>query len=471
MRALAPLAALSLLLPSVALAQGTPQGQKCIFEIVSVGRSGSASEAGGQTNYFAGGGVHLRCRGTSVSMRSDSLASYGGRIVQFVGSVKYQDSALTMEADRGTYFRDGDRWEARGRVRTRNAVTGSTLAGPSLDYFRQVPGTRDTAEMYAVSRPRIEYASKDSAGKVGEPYIIVGDRIRFRGEDRLWAGGKVTVNRSDFAARGDSLRLDTGAGSDGTLLGGTPELRGFDTDTFTLTGRRIDFKLEGRDLSYLTAKRNAHAVNGDWDLVADTIGIDVERRKLRQTVAWGDSLRPRAKSPRYEVRADSLALETPDGRISELRAFGGGWLGGAVDSASGERDWLAGDTVTARFATRDSASVLHELEARKDARSFSQSADARRPGVPSLSYIRADFIHITMKTSGTEGVERLDVRGQVDGVRMEAQAGAVPRSRARGAAPDDSTPRSAAPRPGSLSGAPTKPAPSKPAPAKPKKGT
>ena len=97
---------------------------------------------------------------------------------------------------------------------------GSTVISASLDYYRAVKGVRDTTEMYAVSRPRIEYFARDSADSArapadsagrtrAEPYVIVADRVRIKGDDRIWAGGKVTVDRSDFAARGDSLRLDT----------------------------------------------------------------------------------------------------------------------------------------------------------------------------------------------------------------------------------------------------------------------
>ena len=64
-----------------------------------------------------------------------------------------------------------------------------------------------------------------------EAYIIVADRVRFKGDDRIFAGGKVTVDRTDFASRSDSLRLDTGAGSDGTLIGGKPMLRGIGDDS------------------------------------------------------------------------------------------------------------------------------------------------------------------------------------------------------------------------------------------------
>ena len=49
-------------------------------------------------------------------MQSDSVAAYGGNVVQFIGHVKYRDSTLTMDADRGTYYKSGERWEARGNV-------------------------------------------------------------------------------------------------------------------------------------------------------------------------------------------------------------------------------------------------------------------------------------------------------------------------------------------------------------------
>ena len=96
-------------------------------------------------------------------MQSDSVAAYGGNVVKFIGNVKYRDSTLTMDADYGTYYKAGEKWEARGRVNTRNLKTGSTLTGPALDYFRVVKGVRDTLEMFATGRPRIQYATTPPA--------------------------------------------------------------------------------------------------------------------------------------------------------------------------------------------------------------------------------------------------------------------------------------------------------------------
>ena len=426
--------AVAALLP---LRSAAAQNSRCTFQIDNVDRQGNVVETPRGTNYFAGGNVRLSCRGTRISMQSDSVAAYGGNVVQFIGRVKYRDSTLTMDADHGTYSRSGERWEARGKVTTRNLTNGSTLTGPALDYYRVVKGVRDTMEMYATGRPRITYATGDSAGGEAEPYLIVADRVRFKGNDRIWAGGKVTIDRSDFAARGDSLRLDTGQGSDGTLIGGTPSLRGLGADSFTISGTRLDLTLDRRELTYLLAKGSGRAVNREWNLVADTIGLDINGRKLEQTVAWGSRTRPSATSPGYAMMADSLALDTPGQQLREVRGFGDAWLGGTIHEAGKERDWMRGDTVVARFVTGDSAgtsrSLLSRIEARQAAQSYHLDSNRRVPARPSINYARGDAITVTMKEGAVRGVERVDIRGKVDGIQLEAGADTS-------AAPADSAP-------------------------------
>lgn len=400
------------------------QNERCVFQIDNVDRQGSVIESASGTNYFAGGNVRLSCRGSQITMQSDSVAAYGGNVVHFIGNVKYRDSTLTMDADYGTYFKKGEKWEARGRVNTNNLKNGSTLTGPALDYFRVVKGVRDTLEMFSTGRPRIQYATDDSAGRRTEPYIIVADRVRLKGNDRLWAGGKVTIDRSDFAAKGDSLRLDTGKGSDGTLVGGNPVMRGLGRDSFSLTGRRLDLTLDGRELTYVVAKGSGHAVSKEWDLVADTIGLDINNKRLEQTLAWGDSIRPYANSPAYAMRADSLALDTPAQRLKQVRGFGTAWLGGTIDKASKQRDWMRGDTVVADFVQRDSAgtsrAALSRIVARKAAQSYHVDPSQKYPQRPSINYARGDLIVMTMAQGPRSGVDRVDIRGQVDGIQLEA---------------------------------------------------
>jgi hypothetical protein len=407
------------------------QSESCVFQITNVDRQGAVVETPQGTNYFAGGNVRLTCRGMPVTMQSDSVAAYGGNVVHFIGNVKYRDSTLTMDADNGTYRKKGERWEARGNVVTNNLRTGSKMTGPALDYYRVVRGVRDTLVMYATGRPRIEYASGSPGAPPTEPYIVVADRVRMKGSDRLWAGGRVTIDRSDFAARGDSLRLDTGKGSDGTLIGGNPIMRGLGRDSFNLTGRRLDLRLNQRELTHVTAKGKGHAVSKEWDLVADTISLDIKSRRLDRTLAWGDSTRPYATSPAYAMRADSLALDTPGQQLKEVRGFGTAWLGGTIDQRTKQRDWIRGDTVVAQFAQRDSAgtrrAALSRIVARKGAQSFHLDPSPKFPDRPSINYARGDVIVMTMKHGVRTGVDRVDVQGQVDGVQLEASDAAVPR--------------------------------------------
>jgi hypothetical protein len=434
-RGVALLVGIWLLAPAAVLGQG----ERCVFQIDNVDRQGAVVETPQGTNYFAGGNVRLSCRGTSITMASDSVAAYGGNVVQFIGRVKYRDSTLTMDADRGTYFKNRERWEARGRVVTKNLVSGSTLTGPALDYLRVVRGVRDTMEMFATGRPTIRYFPSDTAAQPPEPYVIVGDRVRLKGDEQIYSGGKVTVDRSDFASRSDSLRLNTGAGGDGSLVGGRPVLRGLGADSFSITGNRIDLKLEGRELTYLLAKGNSKAVNKEWELVADTIALDVNRRKLEQTLAWGDSLKPSATSVSYAMKADSLALDTPGQQLKEVRGFGRAWLGGTVYQPTKDRDWMRGDTVVARFAARDSAgtrrAVLSRIEARKAAQSYHLEPNDQSPSRPSINYARGDVITVTMRNGPAptgSGVERVDIRGKVDGIQLEAEAPSAPADTAPG---------------------------------------
>lgn len=415
-----------LLAAPLAAQQPGPTGG-CRFHIDTVGALGIQSVVGADTNYYAGGGVQLSCLGTRVVMKSDSLIFFGrGARSQalFIGRVRYRDSTITMNADRGTYFRTGERWEARGNVVTTNLENGSTMTGPSLDYFRVMPGVRDTSEAYAIGRPTIRSYPRDAAGERGEPYVVVGDRVRLRGSDRMWAGGRVTIDRSDFAARGDSLYLDSGKGQEGLLLG-TPVMRGIGRDSFQLTGTRIALALDGPAITYVTALGEGHAVSADLDLVADTIGLDLEREQLIQTLAWGSQTRPRGVTSTHELRGDSLAFDTPQQQLREIRAYREAWVGGERDRVSGERDWMSADTIVVSLTPWDSAGVersaVQRIDARGAARSYYRVASSGS-ALASINYSRGDQIQVRMKPPGQQGVDRVDIRGAVDGVHLEPLA-------------------------------------------------
>jgi len=408
--------------PPVGAPPAATRSQRCQFVIENVDREGARIEVSpGVVNYFAGGNVRFRCANVPVRIASDSVASYQGSVVQFVGRVRYRDSTVETTADFGTYFRDAEKWEARGNVQLRNLRDGSTLRGPMLDYFRAAAGLRDSSEMYADQRPTISLPVRDSTGAEGVPYVIVGDRVRMRGNDRMWSGGRVTIDRTDLRGRGDSLELDTGPAGEGALIG-TAVVRRIAMDSFELAGARIDLRLERRQLTYVTARDSASLTGTDLQLTGDAIGLDIDQGEVWQTVAWGRAVRPVALSTDYEVRGDSVAFDTPRRELKEIRAFGTAWLGAKPDSA-GDRDWVAGDSVTASFVTRDSAGVkrpaLQRLEARRNGRAlyrFWQGGQAK----PSISYTKADLIVVTMLvTADSVKVDSVFARGNVDGVHLQ----------------------------------------------------
>lgn len=415
------------LIVGVAASAAAQQSGRCRIQFSTSGTGGFVSSPAGETRW-ASGGVRLGCIGQRVSVTTDSAIVYPSGDVDFVGRVRYSDTTVTIAATRATFRRATETWEARGDVAIRNLETGSTVRGPAVDYLRAAAGVRDSTEVYATGRPRVDYYDADSAAAgetEREPYKIVADRLRSRGKSLVWAGGRVTVDRSDLAARGDSMRLDTGVRDDGSLLGGKPEFRGLGADSFLVRGARIDFTLEHRAVSGVLAQVDAHVERKDWTLDADTIALAVHDRAVQQINAWGTQAT--GASSRYALRGDSMVIETPGEQLRKLQSFGNGWVGGAVDSATGERSWLAGDTVLALFERADSADTaatrLSRLEAHVDARSYQQVAPENPGERAGLSYVRASDILIFMKPEGSEQVERVEARGAVQGVQLDPSDG------------------------------------------------
>ena len=440
----------------VALAQqptspaDTTGGRPCTIVIDSVGRQAQQVEVRvGETNVFAGGGVLAHCQGTGSTLAADSVAWFAGlKRFDMIGQknlVHIRDTAITLDAVTAAYFLRQERLEAHKNVVAVNRNSGSVLRGPNLTYYRALKGVRDTLEMYATGRPTIDYrGSADSA----EPYVIVADRVRFKGNDRMWGGGAVTIDRSDFAARGDSMQLDQVAGF-GLLLG-KPRVEGKGTESYTLTGTRIELGLQGRDIRLVKALGDGVATSADWRLTADTIHLHVDRKKLQQAFAWGpkDSVHARAVSSATTIRADSLALDVPDQVLTEVRAFGHAFSTLKRDSTAkrdSTPDWITGDSLTAHWVQNaDSAgsgqpkSKLHRLVSRGSARVFTHQYN-QRDSLPSLNYSRGAMIDIAL--AGGK-ITRVTVTGKADGVQLEPAPPAPPDS-AKKKVPADTTKKKA----------------------------
>lgn len=401
------------------------QNQPCRIDIEHVGRQAVRTQVTPQTeNIFAGGDIRLRCRGQNVRMWTDSIAWYQGQVLQFIGNFRYEDQTARITSEFATYIKTQEKWEARGNVVYLNIRDSSHLEGPYVDYYRKVPGIHDLEEVYAEQRPRLELPVNDS-GRGTEPYIVLADRLRMRGQTLMWAGGTVTIDRSDIRGRGDSLTLVTGKEGSGVLLGNAAMER-MAEDSFALRGKRIDLTMASRELTSVTGRDSASVVSRDLDLRAAIVRLRLEKQKVIQTFAWGKEAPPVALTSDYQLKGDSLAVDTPDQVLKEFRSFGHAWVGFRPDTVKGERDWLAGDTLKAEFTTVQGAqpgqkkAVVQRLEARSGAAAFYRVASVNtKTLLPSINYSKADRIVLLMTPGDSVKVDRVEMTGKVFGVQLE----------------------------------------------------
>jgi hypothetical protein len=429
-----PLLLVVTLSQGVPASQDTSSGRPCRVAVDSMGHYAESTNAAGEKTTNGGGGVLAHCVGTGTTISADSFAHYSalGRL-DLIGRVQIRDTALALDARFASYFLRDERLEAHNNVVAVNRRTGSVLRGPNLKYWRAVKGVRDTVEMYATQRPTVEYRQNQAGDTAStEPYIIVADRLRFKGDDRMWAGGRVTIDRSDFASRSDSMLLDQTSGF-GVLVG-KPSVEGKGRTTsgetaknYTLVGTRIELGLAQRDIRQVKALGNGKATGADWTLTADTIDLRVADRLLQQTFAWGDTLRPHAISTLYTIKSDSLAIDSPGEVLTESRAFGNAFSTAKRDSTTpaNQTDWITGDSLTIRFAqeqdstTNRPRSRLRELLSRgSPARALTHHPDERdstKTG-PAINYSRGHQITVNMLK---DRIDRVVVAGKADGVHLE----------------------------------------------------
>jgi hypothetical protein len=395
----------------------------CFVVVDRTGGEGRQVDVGrGFFRVFQGGGIWAHCRGQDTRWYSDSVAWYQDfDRFDMIGNVRFEDATVELTSQRASYFLSDERLDASENARLRNRVTGSVLRGPNLTYYRRVEGIRDTTVLTAARRPTIEYRSeRDSAG--AEPYIILADRVQFRGNSAASAWGAVTIDRSDFHAAADSATLDTEVGA-GRLMS-RARITGGDS-AYTLVGRDIRYRLLDRTLTWVQAEGEASAVSAEWLVAADTVTFDVLDDRIQAGQAWGDSTQARAISVSNAITADSLAIDAPGQTLREVRGIGEAVARSLLDSLDADADWIAGDTVVAAFgqaagggSTLDGIIAVGHARARY--RVFPETAPE---GPPDLSYSRGD--RITARFAENRLV-RVDIVGATDGVYLEAQRRRTP---------------------------------------------
>lgn len=351
-------------------------------------------------------------------MASDSVAWLNtlGRF-EMIGNARFRDTTVTLDADRAVYFLDDERLEAYGNVRLVNTASGTVLTGPNLTYYRSVPTLRDTTELYATRRPTVTYRG-ETDDPDAEPYIILGNQVRMRGGHLAWAGGDVRIDRSDFHAEADSAELNLATDA-GELIGraSVTGAGGADSAGYRLDGREIGFTSVDNALNWVQARDSAEAESADFFIQADTVEFDVANNQIQGGNAWGHTQRPYAVSETNTVIADSLAIDAPNQQLEELRGFGLARAISVKDSTDENPDWIAGDTLVARFATTElSGRFLEQLVAMGSAAALYRLFSEESGEEPDINYSRGDKI---IATFSPLGIMLVTVHGHADGVHLE----------------------------------------------------
>lgn len=429
-------------IPAAAVAQPA-DGRKCELEFEALHDSTTTvleKQLTGKYNAFQGGGVRYRCKGQNMTMEADSAAYYGDLgILYLVGQVHYRDVDASLDADRVTYYQNEEWVIAEGNV---YAVmkNGSTMRGPSAEYFRAIPGVRPNARLLTTGRPSFSLRQPDSAGVARPVTGVVADRVTAEGDSLVFAGGNVEITRPDLTANADSVMLDE-VSEYGRLLQNARVLGRGDRG-FTLTGQTIDLFSREKQLERVLSMSGAEVLSEDVTVRSDTLDLRIAEGKLERAYAWGPS-RARAIAPGRDMQADSLDVQLVEQKLRELHAVGAARLESVADTTrirSTERDWLAGDTVIAYFdtlATGDSTSnpPLSEVRALGEARSFQQiPPDSGITERPSLHYVSGRNITVSFDSGQVRQVVVISPdSGQTVGVYLDATG--------QTASPDERTPR------------------------------
>ena len=401
----------------------------------------------GVSTTFLGGGMVARCIGQGNLLRADSAEYYEAEARLFlIGNVRYTEPRATVTSRTMTYYQSTDHLHAEGDV-VAVMSNGSTLRGPIVDYYRRT-AQRPLARMIAPSRPRVTLVQRDTTGRGRPPDTahVVANTIVMEGDSLVYASLRVEITRPDLIAKGDSAFMDSGR--DFARLMGAPSIEAKGQRPFTLTGGVIDLFSRSRQLERVIATPNGHALSQDLELVADTIDLRLLASQLQRAMAWGDK-RARAISPEREIIADSIDAIMPGQRVREVRAVGTAFANSAPDSTivTSERDWLAGDTIVARFdsvATGDSTTrpKVREIVANGSARSYYQMKNSRgSPTQPSVNYVRGRTIEIDFTD---QRVATVTVTDQATGLLIEP---AAEPAEGTPATPAAATPGTTPPRP------------------------
>jgi lipopolysaccharide export system protein LptA len=417
---------------------GAQSGRPCALEFRGVVRGGVLTTAmrvfsnpDGSKRTFISGGVDATCAGQGNRLLADSAEHYADRgELVLIRRVQYTDASVRMTSDQMVYYTDEERLHATGTVRG-TTQAGTRFAGPEMTYLRERLGLRSASSWQAPGRPTVWLVPRPDSTRgaeaarsaVADTVRIVGQVVSSENDSLVWAVGDVRITRTDLVATADSTRLDQGIELIELRRG--PKIVSTGERTFTMVANDIDLWSKQEQLERVRGHGRGRIDADSLVLRADTLDLRLVDEAMDRVQAWGG--RAHADGTGQQMEADSLDLRLPRQQLEEVHAVGRAISRSAPDSLtirSGESDWIAGDTIIARFervpARQDTteSTRLREVVAVGSARSFYQvAARDGSPAEPNINYSRGRRITVNFTDGAVQDVR---VEERASGLYLEA---------------------------------------------------
>jgi hypothetical protein len=417
---------------------GAQQQERCQLEIVTM--PGTVTHVTklteGGTRLDVGGGLEATCGDKWV--RADSASWFEGRGELYLfGNVEYRDAGRTLEAERGTYYRNEDRVRPEGNVRLTDQSSGSTLKGPLLDYYPESE-SRPVERIFAPGRPHLTFYADTSGAGTTTPFDMDADRMHIYGDSVVAGAGRVVVIRADLNAYADSLDLDMGR--DELWLLGDPSV---EANEMLLEGDSILMLMEEQQPREILAWPNGWAEGRELSLQAPALRLYVEGEEINRAVASaGDPSRTGAvdmpgrdpwaqsESEDYVLVADSIDIRRPAGQLERVIAVRRARASTVQPVVAGDTvlgsDWLVGDTITGYFAPADSGGSgadeveLDRLVAAGEARALyhlvEETEEREAAAQPAVNYVIGRIVTLWLEAGD---VREAQVVGPSTGLYLE----------------------------------------------------
>lgn len=410
----------------------------------------------GAVNVYVRGPVRVNCAG-GVTIQSDSAVIYRSiNEIHLFRNVRYTDPERSVASQRATYSSIQGRMHATEDVVYTDAVRGSTLTGPEVEYFRAM-AERPESRVLATGRPHLTIRP-GGEDPDAEPFEVDADRLTVIGEDHVTATGGVVIRRNDLDATGSEAFFD--ASREILQLRGDANVAG---ERFSLSGDFVEASLPEGGIERVEARREARLASERLEVTGSEIRLFFTDDLLEQLIARGEESegeRPVALATGFRLEADSLEAVLPRQQLERVVAVGRA-RGEALDTLQADgirnasenplldRDWITGDTITGYFASReegeeggrdvmadgeDAEVTLERLVARGSARSLYRVRNEGEPkdAPPALNYVTGERIELTLADGE---MDRVEVAGLGQGILLDPVRAAAREEAGQTAAP------------------------------------